>query len=124
MLPISPEDQTKIGLANGQLGIDTVCGSHIMECQSKFMVNLGPMAYDDYIRFMPGGEMLRSVFSLIRYMVGIEYEFEIRLFLKREEVRPCTVGKGHPLLGQTTWIKSPGVVHQFDPYATFQEADS
>ncbi len=123
LLPLSPEDQTQIGTANGQLGIDTVCGGYVKECQSKFRVNLGPMGYDDYIRFMPGGEMLRSVFSLVKYMVGIEYEFEVRLILKREEVPACTLGEGHPLLGQTSWIKNSGVIHQFDPYATFQETD-
>ena len=124
VLPLNPEDQTQLGLANGELGIDTVCGSYVWESQSKFRVNLGPMGYDHFLRLLPSGDLLRPIFSLVRYMVGIEYEFEIRLFLRREEVPPCVLGMEVPpssRLGWTTWIKSPGITHKEDPYITFQE---
>ena len=124
MLPLNREDQTQIGFANGQLGINTVCGSHVWESQTKFQVNLGPMGYDDFLRFLPTGDLLRPIFSLVRYMVGIEYEFEIGLFLKREEVPACILGPetpASPRLGWSTWMKSPGVTQRDDPYVTFQE---
>jgi len=120
-LLISREDRTCIGMANGELGVNTVCGTYVSDRQSKFRVHLGPMTYHQYIRFMPGGEMLRALFSLIKYMVGLEYDFEVRLYLKRDEVPMCTLGEGHPLLGETTWVKSFGVSHEYDPCATFQE---
>ncbi len=124
MLPLSREDQTQIGFANGQLGINTVCGSHVWESQTKFQVNLGPMGYDDFLRFLPTGDLLRPIFSLVRYMVGIEYEFEIGLFLKREEVPTCILGPetpASPRLGWSTWMKSPDMTQRDDPYVTFQE---
>lgn len=124
MLPLSREDQTQIGFANGQLGINTVCGSHVWESQTKFQVNLGPMGYDDFLRFLPTGDLLRPIFSLVRYMAGIEYEFEIGLFLKREEVPTCVLGPETPTsprLGWSTWMKSPDMTQRDDPYVTFQE---
>jgi type VI secretion system protein ImpH len=75
---------------------------------------------------IPDSDMLRPIFSLIRYMVGIEYEFEVRLILIKEEVPSCTVGlggEGTPRLGWTTWLKTPGTVHTENPYITFQESD-
>lgn len=123
LINISPEDQTQIGLANGQLGIDAVCGSCTWECQTKFRVNLGPMDYGGFQRFLPDGEMLHSAFSLVRYIVGIEFEFEIRVFLKREEVPSCILGvetPPYPRLGWTTWINSPESTQQEDPYVTFE----
>ena len=126
MLALSPEDQTQLGVANGKLGLDAVCGSYVWECQTKFRVDLGPMPYADFIRFWPTGDLLQPVFALVKYMVGIEYEFEIRVFLKREEVPPCILGLEIPSpapLGWGTWLKSPGVMHQDDPYVTFEKPD-
>lgn len=124
MIPLSPEDQTQIGSANAQLGVDTVCGSYVWDCQSKFRVNLGPMGYDDFLRFLPDGDMLGPIFSLVKYMVGMEYEFETRIHLRRKEVPLCELGadKG-PRLGWTTWIKSPGFIHEEDPHITFQQRE-
>ncbi|MBN1932248.1 MAG: type VI secretion system baseplate subunit TssG [Desulfobacterales bacterium] len=127
MLLLSPEDQTQIGVANGRLGINTVCGSYVWENQSRFRVNLGPMGYGDFLRFLPSGDMLRPIFSLVRYMVGIEFEFEIRLFLKRKEIPPCILGAKTPTaprLGLSTWIKHPDIVPAEDPNVTFQEAQA
>lgn len=127
MVQISPEDQTHIGLANTQLGVNTVCGSYVWENQTKFRVHLGPLGRKDFFRFLPTGSMLKPCFSLIKYMVGIEYEFEISLVLKREEVPLCILGKDTPapaLLGWSTWIKSPGGIHNDHPSVVFQELNS
>ena len=124
MIPLDPEDQTQLGSANARLGVDTICGNYVWDCLSKFRVNLGPMDYDDFIRFLPFGDMLGPIFSLVKYMVGMEYEFEICIYLKREEVPPCILGgETPPRLGWTTWVKSPGVVHESDPCKTFQESE-
>jgi len=126
-IPISLEDQTQLGVANGQLGVDAVCGSSAWENQTKFRIRLGPMGYEHFLRLLPTGDLLPPVFSLVRYMVGIEYEFEIRLVLKREEVPPCVLGMeppASPLLGWSTWLKTPGIPQREEPYVTFQEPES
>lgn len=125
-IAFDPEDQTQLGSVNSQVGVNAICGSHTWECQTKFRIHLGPMDYDHFIRFLPDGDLLRPVFSLVRYMVGIEYEFEVRLFMKREEVPLCILGMvSHPSprLGWSTWLKTPGAVHHEDPCLIFQEID-
>ncbi len=126
LLPISKEDQTQIGGVNSQLGVNTVCGSYFYENKSKFRAKMGPMGYTNFQRLLPSGDMLGSAFSLVKYMVGIEYEFDVSLILKREEVPPCILGQkspAPPLLGWTTWVKAQGVVHNEDPCVTFGESD-
>ena len=126
MLPISSEDQTRLGAANSRLGVDTVCGSFIRECTTKFRVNLGPVGYDEFLRFLPTGDLLHPIFALVRCMVGIEYEFEITVFLNRDEVPACILGEETPAaarLGWSTWVKSPDVTHEEDPSITFEEGE-
>jgi len=125
-VPLEKDDCTSLGSANASLGSDAVCGTMITECQTKFRVNLGPMGYQAYKRFMPVGDLLFPVFSLIRYMVGIEFEFEIRIFLAKEEVPMCVLGDegpGKTFLGWTTWASTPGYDFHDNQHITFQEID-
>lgn len=125
-VPLEEDDCTRLGSANARLGSDAVCGTQVKECQTKFRVNIGPAGFKKYMRLMPVGDLLLPVFSLIRYMVGIEFEFEIRVFLKKEEVPQCVLGQGGPdaaILGWTTWASTPGHHFQENQYITFQEHD-
>jgi type VI secretion system protein ImpH len=124
VIPIEPEDQTQLGKANALLGHDAACGSQAWESQTKFRVDLGPMTFKRFIRFLPSGDLLRPIFSLVRVMAGIEYEFDVGVILKREEVPPCSLGQlgpEAPRLGWTTWVKTPGVLHEDHPRVIFQE---
>jgi type VI secretion system protein ImpH len=126
VLSLEPEDQTAIGLANSELGETAVVGSQIRECRTRFRVVLGPLSYAELIHFLPSGDILRPIFYLVKYMVGIEYEFEIRLILKAEEVPRCVIGtriSDASRLGWTTWLKAEPTFDKENPWVTFQETD-
>jgi type VI secretion system protein ImpH len=123
-VPLDSADRTRLGQSNGQIGLNAVCGSQVWEGQSRFRVKLGPMKYKDFLRFLPSGNLLSPIFALVRFMVGIEYEFQIRVILKREEVPPCVIGARTPTsprLGWSTWIKHPGFTQPDHPFVTFEE---
>ncbi len=124
LLPLDPEDQTQLGAANSALGVDAMCGSHIWDVQSFFHIDLGPVGWNHFVDLLPSGTKLRSIFALVRYIVGIEYEFDVRIFLKRQEVPGCSLGDPGPggaRLGWSTWIKHPDFVPDRDPFVTFQQ---
>lgn len=113
-------DRTALGEANSRLGLDTVCGARICDRQSTFRLCLGPMSYRDFSAFL-SGRKLGALVSLTRFMAGLEYEFEVRLSLKREEVPSCRLGgttAGSPRLGCSTWIQAPGTILDADPFVT------
>lgn len=123
-LPLAPEDQTQVGMANALLGEETVCGSFVWERQTRFRVHLGPMGYAGFLRFLPDGDMLRPIFALVRYMVGVEFEFEIRVHLRVEETPPPILGAASPeagavRLGWAGWSRHPDLVMDENPYVTF-----
>ena len=124
-IPLEAGDITRLGQANSQLGYG-ILGEAVWECQTKFRAQLGPMSFAEYNRFIPSGDMHKPTFSLIRYMVGIEYDFEVSLCLKRTEPPPCILGSSaagpQTRLGWSTWLKGADFVHQHDMRVTFQEA--
>lgn len=125
IIPLDPEDCTRLGSANAMLGESTICGSHVKECQTKFRIHLGPVAYRQFVRLLPAGDLLKPIFALIRYLVGIEYEFEVRVFLKPDDVPGCTLGGAEspdaPRLGWSTWMIAHGGALPEAPYVTIQE---
>lgn len=126
VLPLEREDLSQLGGANGQLGVTTVVGSQVWECQTKFRVELGPLTFREFKRFLPDDKKLQPIFALVKYMVGIEFEFDVRLILKKQEIQPCVLGKtgpDAPQLGWTTWLQSPGFDNPQNPYLTFAEKD-
>lgn len=126
IVDLDPSDQTQLGAANATLGDDAICGSQVWESQTKFRVHLGPVGKAKFVRLMPTGDLLVPIFSLVRCMVGIEYEFEIRIYLKKEDVPLCQLGStgaDAPMLGWTTWVSTPGYVYEEDIFFTFQEYD-
>lgn len=126
IVDLEPADQTQLGTANATLGDDAICGSQVWESQTKFRVHLGPVGKEKFSRLMPTGDLLVPIFSLVRYMVGIEYEFEIRIYLRKKDVPLCrlgTEGPDAPMLGWTTWVSSPGYEYEDDIFFTFQEYD-
>lgn len=124
---IDAEERTRLGVANSRLGADAVCGGTARESQSSFRLNLGPVGYRQFLRFTPAGDLLLPIASLVRYMAGMEYEFDLRVILKRGEVPLCRVGyagAASPRLGWSTWLKTPGATHGSDPSVVFGGAES
>ncbi len=121
-IPLGPEDQTQLGTANARLGVDALCGGWVWDRQSAFRVHLGPMAYRQFVQFLPTGRLSRIVGSIARYATGIEYDCDLRIILRRTEVPPCILGSPEcrPLLGWSTWVISPGVEHAEDPAIVVQ----
>ncbi|MBJ6750702.1 type VI secretion system baseplate subunit TssG [Geomonas anaerohicana] len=117
---LEPADLTMLGQNNCLLGVDTVCGSQTCDVQSTFRLSLGPMGYQQFIELSPG-RGLEHLVSLVRFLAGPEYEFEIGLILRRDEVPGCRLGEATPdapRLGRSTWLKAPDSVLDADPYVT------
>jgi type VI secretion system protein ImpH len=108
-LDLEPEDASKLGSKNSSLGVDLVCGDHVWNNQSRFRIRLGPLGFTSFQVFLPRGSGWRPLNDLVRFLVGVEYDFDVQLVLKKEEIPECHLRSGAaapPMLGWTTWLKS------------------
>ena len=107
--PLEAENVTRLGEANAELGRTLVAGSSVFVSQSKFRVRLGPLTLTRFVSFLPVGPAWKPLTELVRYMVGLEFDYDVQLVLRKEEVPPCSLDSRSPLppmLGWTTWITS------------------
>jgi type VI secretion system protein ImpH len=104
---LPPEIQSRLG-GDGEtsrLGASLLLGRSVWDCQNKFRIVIGPLGYDDYRRFMPGGDSLKRLLAWVRTYVGLALEWDVRLILKKEEMPPLRLGGG-TRVGWSTWLAS------------------
>jgi type VI secretion system protein ImpH len=106
---LEPENVTKLGEANSQLGQTVVAGSSVFVSQSKFRVRMGPLSLPQFVSFLPVGPAWKPLTDLVRYLAGLEFDYDVQLVLRMEEVPPCSLDSKSalpPMLGWTTWVTS------------------
>jgi type VI secretion system protein ImpH len=82
------------------LGESTRVGTQVYDRQSRFRVVLGPLALEEYRRFLPGGDLLARLIDIVHRYAGEELRWDARLIL-REPDRRATILGSVGLLGQT-----------------------
>ncbi|HYN42839.1 MAG TPA: type VI secretion system baseplate subunit TssG, partial [Thermoanaerobaculia bacterium] len=107
--PLEPGNVTRVGQANSELGRTVVAGSTVFVSQSKFRVRMGPLTLARFVSFLPVGPAWKPLVELVRYLAGLEFDYDIQLVLRKEDVPPCSFDSKSvlpPMLGWTTWVTS------------------
>jgi type VI secretion system protein ImpH len=92
-----------------ELGKGAVLGDETWDQHSRVRIKLGPLSLAQYLEFLPSGSAYEPLRALTRFYSNEEFEFEIQLILRRDEVPRCELGAkedGAPRLGWVTWVKS------------------
>ncbi|MGI8567132.1 MAG: type VI secretion system baseplate subunit TssG [Pyrinomonadaceae bacterium] len=109
-LKIEEDSICRLGAANSQLGISTIVGARVWDDQSKFRVVFGPLTLKKFTALLPSGTDFRPATNLARFLAGMEFDFDMQLTLRADEVPDCrltaTGTTSPPMLGWTTWLKT------------------
>lgn len=108
---LEPPAQTQLveaGAENEQLAIGAVLGDEVWDPQARLRIRLGPLTLGQYLDFLPTGSAFEPLRALVRFFTGGQFDCEVQLVLKREEVPLCELGaetKEAPRLGWVSWAK-------------------
>lgn len=108
-LDLEAQDYTKLGMRNSRLGESAIAGTRVWEQQSKFRVRLGPLDFQKFQAFLPAGSAHQPLRSIIKFMVGLEFDYDVQLLLKKQQVPSSiltTRAQRRPMLGWTTFLKT------------------
>ena len=109
---LPPENRTIFGAGNRasqQLGLGTVVGDEVWEHHGRIRIRIGPLDFADYRSFLPGPGAYNDLKAWVRYFSAGQFEAEVQLILKRDQVPQCTLGlrgPDEPRLGLVSWLKT------------------
>lgn len=104
-MPLAREERSRLGRRSGALlGRTAVLGSSVWDVQHKFRIAMGPLRLDQYRRFLPGGADLARLQALVRSWIGIEFAWDLKLILERDEVPRFELGARRMGLGHAVWL--------------------
>jgi type VI secretion system protein ImpH len=110
--PVETDLQCSLGLEKSdseRLNLGALVGDEIWDQQSKVRVRMGPLTLNEYLDFLPGGEAHGEIRALTSFFSKGEFDVEVQLVLRRDEVPPCELKLGGgvvPQLGWTSWVKT------------------
>ena len=91
------------------LGMGTIVGDEAFDQHGAVTLQLGPLSYERYCEFLPGAQAHKELRAWLRIYTNREFDFVIRLVLKREEVPRMKLGEdgvGASRLGLVSWVKN------------------
>jgi type VI secretion system protein ImpH len=109
---LSEENQTcftGFGGPSERLGVGTVAGDEVWDHHGRIRIALGPMPFEQYLKFLPGKDAYHELVAWLRFYSNGSYETEVQLVLAREDAPPCALGTGgetRPQLGLVSWLKT------------------
>jgi hypothetical protein len=75
----------------------------VWDQQARFEIELGPLGWEDFESFLPTEWRFNVLCDLVRFYVKDEFEFNVRLVLKADEI-PAVELSTEPALSWTSWL--------------------
>ena len=85
--PLPDVHQTSLGLGNAELGASALIGQRLWQRDLRIGLTLGPLSRADFERFLPGQKAAHALEELIKLVIGLTLECEVRLVLQAQAVR-------------------------------------
>ena len=109
---LKPENQTCFSGFGGdseRLGVGVVAGDEVWDHHGRIRISLGPMRFEQYLRFLPGKDAYHELVAWLKFYSNGSYETEVQLVLAREDAPSCELGSSgekRPQLGLVSWLKT------------------
>ncbi len=94
-----------LGVANHQLGESMVLGRYVFDGSGRYKIALGPLDYDDYLSFLPGGHRRPFLQSVINTFTPGIHDVMLELKVDLEAAPKFQLGSPRSsTLSRTAWL--------------------
>ncbi len=100
--------RNKLGQANAALGTSFTIGRYVFDASSRYKIVLGPLGYDDYLAFLPGGHKRPLLRGICAVFTRGMYDVVLELHVKPDAAPRYQLGSPRAsTLKRTAWLGGP-----------------
>ena len=101
--------RNKLGVANHELGESLVIGRYVYDGSGRYTLQLGPLEYDDYLSFLPGGHRRPYLKSVIDTFTPGIHDVMLELQVDLDAAPRFQLGAPRAsTLARTAWLGGSG----------------
>ncbi len=107
-LPVAAADQNRLGALNCTPGQDLTVGEQIYDLGGSFRITVGPVDWETYLSFVPGGSRFNATRALTRLYCSDPLAFSLEVCIAAGEIPPLVLRSDGQAgaLGMTTWVRT------------------
>lgn len=116
-------DQSRLGRAFCQPGIDAVAGSQVRMVTDAFRIVIAARSWDEYQTLLPTGDRFALAAEAIDAFAPGHLEWDLMVEIPAEAIRPARLGGAEPQtaqgrLGWSAWVGKDGRARRRDAHLT------
>ena len=102
---IGKEQQCALGLQNAQLGMDTVIGDTVVDCNGKFTICINKLTRERFADFLPSGKEYQPLCKLVEVILREQMAYDLELTMAEDEAPKLELGSDKGIaLGWTSFL--------------------
>ncbi len=106
--------RNKLGVSNHQLGESLVVGRYVFDGSGRYTIQLGPLQYDDYLSFLPGGHRRPFLQAVVNTFTPGIHDVMLELHVDLEAAPKLQLGSPRSsTLSRTAWLGGSGANQEF-----------
>lgn len=107
-VPLTEADQNRLGAANCGLGVNLTIGEQVYDLAGAFSICVGPVDWETYLTFLPGGFRFAQTRALTRIYCCDPLAFTMQVTLRPGQVPESQLNSTGQTaaLGLTSWVRT------------------
>jgi type VI secretion system protein ImpH len=105
-LPMPPDEQARLGVANCALGVDAAVGPRFYSMTTRVRLRTEPLDYRTFASLFPDAPRFAAARDALRSLMGLAWGWELNPVLREAEIPPLGLD-GARRLGWDSWMPAP-----------------
>ncbi|CAH8190238.1 conserved hypothetical protein [Vibrio aestuarianus] len=90
---IEPHQQCCLGKQNGELGINSMLGSSVIDCNGKFVICIKNLTRERFVDFLPSGKEYQPLCKLVEFILREQMAYDLELTMHESEVPTMSLSR-------------------------------